>query len=348
MAQVTLNGNTIHVDLPKTILQVAEEAGLFVPTFCNDKRLVPNGACRMCVVEVEGARSLVASCTTPATDGMVINTETPAVIDARKSVLELIWANHPNDCVVCDKAGQCKLQDYTYRYEIDIEAFKGAKRVSEVDQTNKFFYNDQNKCILCGKCVRVCDELQNTSAIGFSERGFHTHITHPFEEGMDKSVCVSCGNCVSVCPVGALMPKSKERFRNWEAKKVQTTCSYCGVGCQMNLIIKDNKVVDVEPVNDHSNMGLLCVKGKFGYSFIDHPDRLKKPMLKKNGVLTEVEWEEALDFVAGKIKQTRDVYGADTLAGLVSARCTNEENYLMQKLFRAGVGTNNLDHCARL
>lgn len=348
MAHVTLNGATIEVTLPKTILQVAEEAGQFIPTFCNDKRLFPNGACRMCVVEVEGARSLAAACTTPITDGMVIHTESPSVMDARKTVLELIWANHPNDCVVCDKAGSCKLQDYTYLYEINIDTFKGATRVSQVDDTNKFFYNDQNKCILCGKCVRICDELQNTTAIGFSERGFHTHITHPFEAGMDRSVCVSCGNCVSVCPVGALMPKSRERFRNWEIRKVKTTCSYCGVGCQLSLVVKGNKVVGVEPSEGHSNMALLCVKGKFGYSFIDHPDRLKMPMLRKDGVLTEVSWDEALTFVADKMRSTRDTFGPDALAGLVSARCTSEENYLMQKLFRAGIGTNNIDHCARL
>ncbi len=349
MINLTINGRMVQAPEGSTVLQAAEKLGIKIPTFCHDKRLVPNGACRICVVQVEGAKSLVTACTAPVSDGMVVNTQSDNVINARKDILELIWSNHPNDCLTCEKAGQCKLQDYCYEYGIKSEdGYKGELREVPLDDSNVFYYNDQSKCILCGKCVRVCDELQCTSAIGFSERGFETHITHPFEEGMKHSTCVSCGNCVSVCPVGALMPKSKEKFRNWEVRKVRTTCSYCGVGCQMDLVVKDNKVVRIDPADGLSNNELLCVKGKFGFNFIGHPDRLKTPLIKKDGKFVQATWDEAYGLIASKAKDIKDEYGAEAFAGLTSARCTTEENYLMQKLFRAVIGTNNVDHCARL
>lgn len=349
MVNVKINGKAIQVEEGSTILQAAEKLGINIPTFCHDKRLVPHGACRICVVEVEEARILLTACTTPVSEGMVIETHSDKVINTRKDILELIWSNHPNDCLTCENSGECKLQDYCYEYGVESEdGYKGELRDIPTDNSNVFYSNDQSKCILCGKCVRVCDELQCTSAIGFSERGFETHVTHPFEVGMEHSTCVSCGNCVSVCPVGALMPKSKERFRNWETKKVRTTCSYCGVGCQIDLVVKDNKVVRVDPADGPSNDGLLCVKGKFGFNFIAHPDRLKTPLIKKNGKFIESTWDEAYELISNKVKEIKGSHGPDAFAGLTSARCTTEENYLMQKLFRAAIGTNNVDHCARL
>lgn len=349
MITLIIDDQKVQVKEGTTVLQAANKLGIKIPTFCHDERLVPHGACRICVVDIEGARSLMAACSTPVSEGMIVHTKNERVIQARKDILQLIWANHPNDCLTCEKSGECKLQDYCYEYNIDINKMRDGERKNyQVDNSNPFYYNDQNKCIMCGKCVRICDELQCTSAIGFSARGFKTHITHPFEEGMEYSTCVSCGNCVSVCPVGALMPKSKDRFRTWEVKKVRTTCSYCGVGCQMDLKVKDNKVVGVEPAFGPSNNGLLCVKGKFGYKFIDHPDRLKTPLIKKDGKFVEATWGEAYDIIVSKINKIKESYGSDAFAGLSSARCTTEENYLMQKLFRAVIGTNNIDHCARL
>ena len=348
MITITINDQKVQVEDGYTILQATQQLGIQIPTFCHDKRLVPHGACRICVVEVEGARNLMTACTTPAAEGMILYTDSEKVTRTRKEILELMIENHPLDCLTCEKAGDCKLQDYCYHYDVKEGPFNGVKKSYPVDDTNLFYTNNQSKCILCGKCVRVCNELQCTGAIGQLERGFDTHVGAPFEKGMEHSNCVSCGNCVSICPVGALMPKSKERFRNWETQKVRTTCSYCGVGCQMDLVVKDNKIVEVQPANGPSNEALLCVKGKFGYNFINHPDRLKTPLIKKNGRFKEATWDEAYELIVDKIKNTKDKHGSDALAGLSSARCTNEENYLMQKLFRAVIGTNNIDHCARL
>ncbi len=351
MVNLTIDGIQVQVPQGKTILQAAQSIGIDIPTLCYDPRLRPDGACRMCVVEVEKARTLVCSCSTPAAEGMVVYTESPRVVEARKEILRLLWANHPYNCLTCEKAGNCKLQDYSYRYDItdeDIQSFEGARREIPVDETNEFYTYDPSKCILCGKCVRVCSQLSVVDAIGKSGRGFATHITPPFEQVLNKSLCVSCGNCVSNCPTGALTAKKDVKYREWEVEKVATTCTYCGVGCQLDLVVKDNKVVGVEPVDGPANDGLLCVKGKFGYKFINHPDRLKKPLIKKDGQFEEVTWDEALAYVAGKLKESKEKYGADAVAGLSSARCTNEENYLFQKLMRAVVGNNNVDHCARL
>ncbi len=346
---IIINGKEAQVDKNFTILQAAKSLGIEVPTICNDNRLVPHGACRMCVVEVKNARALLTACTTPVAEGMEINTHSERVINSRKTTLELMIANHPLDCLTCSKAGNCKLQDYCFEYDVTGEKFSGFDKDDlPIDDSNDFYTFDPNKCILCGKCVKVCDELQCTSAIGFSGRGFSTHVSHPFEAGMDYSTCVSCGNCVSVCPVGALMPKEKTKFREWEVKKTQTTCSYCGVGCQIELKVKNNKVVGVDPAMGPSNDGLLCVKGKFGYKFINHPDRLKIPLIKKDGVFNEATWDEAYDLIASKINEIKKEHGSDSIAGLSSARATNEDNYLMQKMMRAVIGTNNIDHCARL
>ncbi|SHH16827.1 4Fe-4S dicluster domain-containing protein [Tepidibacter thalassicus DSM 15285] len=348
MVGIRINGKNICVPKDYTILKACESIGINIPTFCHDDRLVPDAACRMCVVEVVGAKNLLTACSTPVTDGMEIYTHSEKVIEARKEILRLILSNHPMDCLTCEKAGNCKLQNYCYEYEVKEVNFDCKEKKFDIDDSNPFYYFDQNKCIMCGKCVRVCSELQCSNAISISERGFETRISTPFNKGIENSDCVSCGNCVSVCPVGALMPKSNEKFRAWEVRKVRTTCSYCGVGCQMDLLVKDDNVVGVEPANGPSNKGLLCVKGKFGYRFINHSDRLKKPLVKRNGKFEEVSWKEAYDIIATKVNYIKTKYGADSFAGLTSARCTNEENYLFQKLFRAVIGTNNVDHCARL
>ncbi len=348
MVNITINNQKIQANKDMTVLQAAKSIGVDIPTFCYDRRLVPHGACRICLVEIQGMKNLPTSCTTPVSDGMVIYTHSPKVIETRKEILSLLISNHPLDCLTCDKAGACKLQDYCYEYDIKEDIYGGEKYNFPLDSTNHFFVNDQNKCILCEKCVRVCNELQCTGAIGLNERGFFTHMGTPFEMGIENSTCVSCGNCVSVCPVGALMPKSKAKFRQWEVSKTKTTCPYCGVGCQIELLVKNGKVVGVEPSNGPSNDGLLCVKGKFAYGFINHPDRLKTPLIKRDGKFVKASWNEAYSYIENKIEELKQDYGSDVFAGLTSARCTNEENYLFQKLFRAVIGTNNVDHCARL
>ncbi len=348
MINLKINGRSVQVEKGATILQAAEKIGIEIPTFCHDPRLRPDGACRICTVEVEGTDKLPTACTAPAEEGMSVWTESPAVIEARKEILHLLLSKHPMDCLTCPKAGECKLQDLCYKYDIKEPAYIAPKTTYPIDDSNDFYYSEPDKCISCGRCVRVCNELQNTKAISMIERGVSTRVSPPFGMPLAESECVSCGNCISVCPVGALMPKAKEKFRYWETKPVRTTCSYCGVGCQMDLLVKDNKVVEVKPAYGPSNDGLLCVKGKFAFDFISNPDRLTKPLIRKNGKLEEASWEEAYEVVVDKIKETRKEFGPDAIAAFSSARATNEENYLMMKFMRAVVGTNNVDHCARL
>ncbi len=349
MINLKINGKDIKVPDGKNIIEYTKDLNIDIPTFCYDERLKSEGACRMCVVEVKGMNRLVASCATPATDGKEIYTHSEEVIKARKEVLELTWASHPNDCVVCDANGSCKLQDYSYEYKIDsIPVYDGHKRDFEINSSNKFFEIDPEKCILCGLCVNVCEQLQGLDALGFSERGYKTYVSFAYNAGMETSNCVSCGNCVSVCPTGAMMEKTEDIFRSWETTRTRTTCPYCGVGCQFDLVVKNNKVVQIDPAPGTPNEGLLCVKGKFAFKFINHEGRLKTPLIKENGEFREASWEEAYSLITEKITGIKKEFGPGAFAGLASAKVTNEENYMFQKLFRAVIGTNNVDHCARL
>lgn len=349
--QVSLTVNGISVTVPKgtTVLEAAQKAGVFIPTFCHDPELTKFGACRMCVVEIPGMRNLPASCVTEATDGMVVHTDSPAVQEARKTILELMLANHPMDCLTCGKNGDCRLQDYAYMYGVKTEPFQGEKHSFPLENDNPFIIRDMNKCILCGKCVRACAEIQGKSIVDFAYRGFDAKITPAMDVPLSASECVFCGNCVAVCPVGALQEKGlRSVARTWEVQKVKTTCPYCGTGCSFELNVKDNKVVGVTSCDGDVNGRALCVKGRFGYGFIHHPDRLTTPLIKKDGVFVEVSWDEAIGLVAEKLGQIKEQHGSDALAVLSSARCTNEENYLLQKFTRAVLGTNSIDHCARL
>lgn len=347
MVTLTINGQKVEVEKDTTVLEAAAKLGIKIPTFCHDPRLKPHGSCRICVVEVNGGNNLPTACVTPVYEGMEVETESEEVVTARKEILDLLLADHPLECLTCEKAGECTLQDLCYQYGVEETSYDGERNKYEIDQSNDFYYSDQNKCIRCGKCVMVCDQLQETHAIGFAQRGFETHVATPFEKGLSESTCVSCGNCVSACPVDALGSKKKTKFRYWEVDKVRTTCSYCGVGCQMDLLVKDNKVVEVQPaegVNDR----MLCAKGKFAFDFLSHPDRLKTPLVRKDGRLQEATWEEAYDTIVGKIKTLKEENGPQAFAGLTSARCSTEDNYMMQKFMRATLGTNSVDHCARL
>lgn len=348
---VYINDIAYEAEAPSTILNLCKQEGIDIPTLCHDKRLLPNGACRLCIVEVEGWKTPVTACSEKIREGMRIHTHSEKIISMRKEILDLLFSNHPNDCLNCDKSGNCKLQDYCYEYGVMEGTYDGDIGEQTIDSTNKFFDYDASKCIKCGLCVSVCDNLQNSHAINFINRGFDTYIGTPMDNGFGNSDCVSCGNCISVCPVGALNPKKKypeDKFRYWEVKKTQTTCSYCGVGCQMNLLTKNNRVVEVEPVNSIPNHGLLCVKGKFAQKFVNHPDRLTKPLIKKEGVFVEASWQEAYRLIKEKYDETMAKKGPKGFGGFSSARCTNEENYLFQKLMRTAFNTNNVDHCARL
>lgn len=346
MINIKINNKDVSVKQGTTIFTACKSIGIELPNFCNDERLNPSGLCRMCLVEIEGGRNLEVGCATLVREGMKIHTHSEKVIEARKEILELMISDHPLECSTCARTGSCKLQEYSNLYLHNFKPkYNNEPKNLPIDDSNPFYYYDPNKCILCKKCIRVCDELQEVSAIDATSRGVDTRIAPFFMDSINESNCVSCGNCVSVCPVGALVPKNGQFFNT---KKVKTTCSYCGVGCQLELLVKDDKVVGSEPVEKAVNNGLLCVKGKFGYKFINHEDRLKQPLIKKDGKFEEVTWEEAYDYIADNYSRIKNNFGANAMAGLSSARCSNEENYLFQKMMRGVVGTNNVDHCARL
>lgn len=350
MTRVTINGEGYDFPQGTILVDAIKSIGLEVPTFCHDERLRSTSSCRICVVDVINGKGLVTSCSTEVAEGMEIETDNERVYASRRELLDLLFSNHPDDCLTCNKSGECKLQDYCYQYDIIDGSYReGEVKNYPIDDSNPFYTYDGSKCILCGNCVRTCADLQGTSAIGMQDRGFYSKVVAPFDLGIEQSTCVSCGNCVAVCPTGALMPKTRQKFRLWEVERTKTTCPYCAVGCQLNLLTKDGKVVGSEPYyRSEPNDGLLCVKGRFAYNFINHPDRLHSPLIKRNGVFEEASWDEALDYVAERLTAIKAEHGADAIGGFSCARATNEDNYVFQKFMRTAVGTNNVDHCARV
>lgn len=346
---ITLTIDNTQVEVPKgsTILEATKVLKIDMPTLCYDERMKPHGGCRLCIVEIEGMRRPITSCTTPAEEGMVVRTKTDHLERLRKTTVELLLSDHPNDCMVCIRAGSCTLQELAYKYQIRENRFKGEMRDHNRVDANPFILREQNKCVLCGLCVRVCDEVQGVTAIGYANRGFEAKVCSPFEHDLD---CEFCGQCVSVCPTGALSAKMWEGHPRHEGiTTTETTCGYCGCGCNITIHALGNEVTRVTSRSDNHNRGWLCVKGRFGFEFINSEDRLTTPMIRreKGGELEPASWDEALSLVASKFSEIKEQYGPDSIGGLSSARCTNEENYMFQKLFRSAIGTNNVDHCAR-
>lgn len=340
MVNLTIDDKQVTAPKTATIYEAAKMNGIDIPILCHDKKLKPFGACRMCLVEVEQMKGRqIPACTTPATEGMIIHTSTPDIVKARKMVLELLLLNHPLDCPVCDKSGDCDLQNLTYEYQVNSNRFTDEKFHHEIDYNNPLIERDMNRCVLCGKCARICDEIVSFGALTFIDRGIETKIGCEFEEGLN---CEFCGSCISVCPVGSLLARPfKHKARWWAMTKHASVCGYCGTGCNLTLGVKDNKVLTtIYDENQGFHNGQLCVRGRFGYQFVNSTKRLTKPLVRKNGALTESTWDEALELVASRLK------GGGDVAALATPRLTNEEISLFKKLLVENVGTKNFDHAA--
>ncbi|MFZ4855125.1 MAG: molybdopterin-dependent oxidoreductase [Desulfuromonadaceae bacterium] len=340
MVNLTIDDKQVTAPKSATIYEAAKLNGIKIPILCHDKKLKPFGACRMCLVEVEQMKGRqIPACTTPATEGMIIRTSTPDIIKARKMVLELLLLNHPLDCPVCDKSGDCDLQNLTYEYQVNSNRFTDEKFSHEIDYNNPLIERDMNRCVLCGKCARICDEIVSYGALTFIDRGIETKIGCEFDDGLN---CEFCGSCIAVCPVGSLLARPfKHKARFWAMTKHPSVCGYCGTGCNITLGVKDNKVLTtIYDEEQGFHKGQLCVRGRFGYQFISSEKRLTTPLIKKNGRLIESSWDEALELVAGRLK------GGSSVAALATPRLTNEELALFKKLLVENVGTKNFDHAA--
>lgn len=345
MVNLTIDDKQVTVAKDATIYDAAKAAGIRIPILCHDKKLHPFGGCRMCLVEVEQMKGRqIPACTTPVTEGMIVRTMTDEIIKARKMVLELLLLKHPIDCPVCDAAGDCDLQNLTYEYKVNVNRFQDEKFNHKIDYENPLIERDMNRCIHCGKCARICDEIVSFGAYTFISRGIEAKMGTEFDGPLN---CEFCGSCVSVCPVGALLSRPfKFKARWWALDKTKTVCSYCGTGCQLTLGVKDNKVLTtIYDENQGFHNGQLCTRGRWGYQFANSEKRLTTPLIRKNGTLIEASWDEALTLVTRRLAEEKAA-GGKTVAGLVAPRLTNEELFLFKKLFTDGLGSDNIDHSA--
>jgi formate dehydrogenase major subunit len=326
----------------------------YVPTLCDAPNLEPFGACRVCSVDValvaNGPRKVQASCHTPAVASSYIYTDSQRVTRLRKNIIELVLTDHPLDCLTCEVNNNCELQTVAAR--VGIRKVRYPEGKNHLDRTkdlsHAYMTTDFSKCINCGRCVRACDEVQGQMVLNMAGRGFDAHIVKDFETTFADSSCVSCGACAQACPTSAISDifESKAVVAD---KKVRTVCTYCGVGCNLEVAVADNKVKSIQaPYDAAVNQGHTCLKGRYAFSFYNHPDRLRTPMIRKNGELQPATWDEAYDYIAHRLTEIKAQHGPDAIAAISSARCTNEENYLMQKFLRAVIGTNNIDSCARV
>jgi len=325
-----------------------------IPTLCDDSNLAPYGACRVCSVDValqkDGATKTVASCHTPVTENSYIITDNKDLKNLRKNIVELVLTDHPMTCSTCEVNNNCELQTLANDLDISEHRYNKPKQNKGIPKDTSHAYMRMNldNCINCGRCVRACDEIQGSFVLTMSGRGFESRITTDNNMLFGDSSCVSCGACAHTCPTDAISDvfQSKSAIAD---EKIRTTCSYCGVGCNLEVSVKDNKVLSIDtPKDTEVNAGHTCLKGRYAFGFYNHKDRLTSPLIKKNGKFEKVTWDEAYDFIKNKLDQTKKKYGPDAIAGISSARCTNEENYIFQKMIRAVIGTNNIDCCARI
>jgi formate dehydrogenase major subunit len=350
---LTIDGQQVRVPAGTSVLRAAAEAGLSIPKLCATDQLEAFGSCRMCLVQVEGMKGFPASCTTPVAEGMQVTTQNERLARIRRGVMELYISDHPLDCLTCPANGHCELQDVAgavglreVRY-----GYAGANHLdAPKDESNPYFTFDPSKCIVCSRCVRACDEQQGTLALTIAGRGFESKVSPSQDESFLDSECVSCGACIQACPTATLSEKSLIQAGQAE-HSVITTCAYCGVGCSFRAEMRGEEVVRMVPNKDgHANHGHSCVKGRFAIGYATHPDRITRPMIRASisDPWKEVSWEEAIAHAASELRRIQKKYGRDSIGGITSSRCTNEETYLVQKLVRAGFGNNNVDTCARV
>src|ERR1700754_1813646 len=364
MITLTIDGQSVTVPEGTSIMRAAMEAGTQIPKLCATDMVDAFGSCRLCLIEIEGRAGTPASCTTPAMNGIVVKTQTERLKQLRKGVMELYISDHPLDCLTCAASGDCELQDMAsavglrevrYGYEGDNHVF--AKSNGEIndlflekDESNPYFTYDPSKCIVCNRCVRACEEVQGTFALTIAGRGFESRVAASENQPFMESECVSCGACVAACPTATLQEKSVVMLGQAEHSAI-TTCAYCGVGCSFKAEMKGNQVVRMVPYkNGEANEGHACVKGRFAWGYATHKDRITKPMIREkiSDPWREVSWDEALTYAATRFRQIQDKYGRDSIGGITSSRCTNEETFLVQKLVRAAFGNNNVDTRARV
>ena len=348
--KLTIDGVEVTGLKGQTILEVARDNGFDVPYLCYHPSISKTGACRICLVKVNGTMTK-ASCTEPAAAGMNVVTEDEEIIKTRKGILELLLAEGNHNCLYCEANGSCEFQALCYRYGVDNPSYSFPKNVRQIDTTSsQGLRRNENRCILCGRCVKACAEIQVNNVWQFDGRGSHACLTSDMFLPIGKSSCVQCGQCVQLCPTGALSFQTVlGRGPEWELKKESSICIYCGVGCKIDFYTNSKgQLVKAHGNTEGPNRGHLCVKGRFGFDFVQSSKRLTKPLIRKNGKLEESSWDEALDLVAKKLSEIKASAGNDSVMAFSSAKCTNEENYLMQKFMRAVIGTNNVDHCARL
>lgn len=345
---ITLDGVEASGYAGMTVLDLARESGTNIPTLCHDPYLSQTGACRLCLVEEERSGALLAACVAPISPGMVINTRSARVLERRKVIMQLILASHPDSCLVCDKGNNCQLRKLASEMGIGLVRLQRIPQPGVIEEVNPFIERDLSKCILCAKCIRACQELVIEGAIEYVGRGFSSKPATLNDLPLEKSECTFCGTCLALCPTGALMEK-ESIYRGSTSVTVETVCPFCGCGCSLSLEVKDNHLVRARPgAKSPVNHGTLCVRGSYGYDFVHSPERLTSPLIKINGEFTAVSWEQALGQVSAQFKRIKRDHGPDSLAILGSSKCTNEENYLLQRLARGVFGTNNIDNGSRL
>ncbi len=369
---LTINGVEVRAPEGTTILTAAQDAGIYIPTLCHCPDVSSQGVCRLCLVKIEKRRRLEPSCRTLVEEGMVVVTDDAEIEQLRQVILELILSDHDFNCLLCPKSGNCRLQELVTHIDYNERRFNRFEHVAKelpIDTSNPFFNFNPNKCIHCTICVRTCNEISGTHAIDMAHRGYDLKVSTFANKPLKESVCVSCGECVERCPVGALTPKKVEH----PTREVKTTCTHCGVGCGLYLGIRGGAIIRARGDRENPvNQGNLCVRGRYGHEFVDCHERLSfplvraydeyaqassivdevtekgkpvtAPLVKREGKFVEITWDQAIKYVASTLSH----YKGDQFSAISSAKCTNEENYLFQKFVRVVMGTNNIDHCARL